>query len=281
MTYAGPGPLYNPESMSKERTPAVGSRCLAGPGRRCWSPGTVARVNHDGTYTVKSDEPHPALPFWYGLCADEISFEDISVEELRERFRDAPPPPFYKLYWNLVRMGGRSPEELDMETLTLNDTFNALAVDASCVSEERLDVLEDAEQEAGFHYPEALRSFWTRADIREAVKRCHPNNAELVFVADQDFELDRNPGGPELDGAVGATVLSHPYSGFEWLAAFRPGDRNTRIYLVEFDDDEDEDAEPDKLLHLVAPSLEFFFWDLAQTGRAWHEHVNEMTYGSL
>jgi hypothetical protein len=59
--------------------PFEGSRCLFAPGEYLWRPGTVRRVNEDGTLKIEPEIPEtPAIPYWYGITAAEISLNDSS-----------------------------------------------------------------------------------------------------------------------------------------------------------------------------------------------------------
>ena len=59
--------------------PFEGSRCLFAPGEYLWRPGTVRRVNEDGTFKIEPEIPEtPVIPYWYGITAAEISLHDSS-----------------------------------------------------------------------------------------------------------------------------------------------------------------------------------------------------------
>lgn len=54
-----------------------GSRCVAAP-NGYYAPATIRRVNEDGTFTLEFDEHKALAQHWYGVSAEEISFDDES-----------------------------------------------------------------------------------------------------------------------------------------------------------------------------------------------------------
>src|SRR3954464_5690878 len=68
-----------PENQPRRQEgPFEGSRCVAGPGG-LWRPGTIRRVNADGTFKVEFDVKEMMLmPFWHGVTPAETSFDDAA-----------------------------------------------------------------------------------------------------------------------------------------------------------------------------------------------------------
>ena len=182
-----------------------------------------------------------------GFCAR--SFEGL--------VRPVPPRPYQPLYWNQLRMGGRDPGELP-RAVTLQDTLIALGLADAAEDPAAQDALTALEAQAGAAIPAELRTLLSRQGWADAVLHSHPNNpypprlGPIVSVRRSD-----------VDGAF-TLEIQHPHQGDHvWVAAWRPGDRDARVYLRREDDDGAE------RWALTAPSAAFFFWDQAQTGLAW------------
>lgn len=58
--------------------PWEGSPCLFAPDEYLWRPGTVRRVNEDGSFKIEPEVPETVMPYWYGVTQTEISFNDSS-----------------------------------------------------------------------------------------------------------------------------------------------------------------------------------------------------------
>jgi hypothetical protein len=188
----------------------------------------------------------------------------MSAKLLDERLAaNGAPASHYKLYWNVTRMGGREPTELP-RPITLDDAFEALGVDGRATNEQVADQLRSFEEAHAIRLPEALKVFFCREGIGIAVCDCHPNNPNLVSV--EGWELMRELRLEGLSGDLAITMMLPHQGDHEWVAVFDDGDSDAHIYVrwgVEGDQD----------WRLTAPTVGMFFWDLAQTGLAWHRET--------
>ena len=121
----------------------------------------------------------------------------------------APPEadggPWFRLYWNQLRMGGRDPAE--RPDIGWDDALAALGLTDAAEEAGDVSALEAA---AEVRLPPGVRRFLSRAGVREAVIRAHPNNPRLVSAQRWEIRTD----GPALgfSGAL-AMALVAPYSG--------------------------------------------------------------------
>jgi hypothetical protein len=172
--------------------------------------------------------------------------------------------PYFKLYWNQVRMGGRDPAEV-RRPVTLDDAVVALGLSAERVDRKAADCLERFERDNGVRLPSALKEFLHLRGVADAVRDCHPNNPGLVEFRHGRWALRRGMRALHLDGefALPIVVLDN-----EWAVVFNDGEADARVY-VHWDASE---GQPEAWLP-TAPGLGLFFWDLAQTGLAWYQHT--------
>ena len=198
----------------------------------------------------------------YALCLAA----GISAKRLHDGLAaDGVPESHYKLYWNLTRMGGREPGEVP-RPVTLDDAFTAVGVAGRAIDEEVMARLRSFEHAHAIRLPEALKAFFSRRGITEAVHDCHPNNPDPVSVEKEGWELRREMRRRGLGGDVAVTVMLPHQGDHEWAAVFDNGDPDARLY-VKWDGDEGE------VWKLTAPTVGMFFWDLAQTGLAWYRET--------
>ncbi len=203
---------------------------------------------------------------------DLIRSVGLTGARLLRTLQTPSEPSYFKLYWNQTRMGGRQPSEVKRE-VTLADAFSAIGVDPETVHEEALEKLAAFEKK-NVSLPSRLATFLTRRGIMEAVTDSHCCSPELVLPDPEESELV-TPAGDDIDGERGLTIVV-PHAGeHEWVAAFRPGEADARIYIRW------PDHEPDANWELVSPSVAQFFWDLAQVGFAWSIETNSETAKSV
>lgn len=89
--------------------PLESSRCLFAPGEYLWRPGTVRRVNEDGSFKIEPDVPETVMPYWYGVTQAEISFNDSSR---------------WEAIFSRISSDGRSLSLLEFEKAMLSFGFN-------------------------------------------------------------------------------------------------------------------------------------------------------------
>jgi hypothetical protein len=171
----------------------------------------------------------------------------------------------YKLYWNLTRMGGREPDELP-RPVTLDDAFAALGAAGGAIDKRAVAQLQSFEEAHAIRLPEALKAFFSRRRIGEAVHGCHPNNPDPVSVEKEGWELQREMRRRGLGGDLAFTVMLPHQGDHEWVAVFDDGDPDARLYVR-------WDGEDGEVWKLTAPTVGMFFWDLAQTGLAWYRET--------
>jgi hypothetical protein len=102
----------------------------------------------------------------------------VSAKECAERRKPDRPKPYFKPYWNQIRMGGREPAEIH-RGVTLEDAFAALGPTASAVDKSAIAFLRRFEQEQAVHLPATLVEMLQRAGIADAITACHPNTESV------------------------------------------------------------------------------------------------------
>jgi hypothetical protein len=167
--------------------------------------------------------------------------------------------PYGKVYWNQTRMGGRDPAEI-ARPVTRADTLAALGLAERGVDAAAMKVLQEWERANSIALPQAVKKIVTHSGIGPAVCDCHPNNPQ--FMPLPSGKLYRGLLVQSLAGDLGLTFLEH--HDLDWCFVFEDGEPDARVYLHWQGDDGDD------CWQLAAPSVDFFLWDLAQTGLAWH-----------
>jgi len=188
-----------------------------------------------------------------------------SAKQCSELLRADWTRPYFKLYWNQTRMGGREPAEIHRR-VTLDDALAALGLTANEVDESAVAFFQRFEQEHAIRLPGTLKELLQCDGIADAVTDCHPNNPNLVPLEDGEWILQRGMREKQLGGDY-AIVIMLPHQGdHEWAVVFDDGEDDARVYLRW---DLGEGVE----WQLTAPGIGMFFWDLAQTGLAWYQHT--------
>jgi hypothetical protein len=183
----------------------------------------------------------------------------------------AVEPRYLKVYWNQTRMGGRSPSDVP-RPVTLQDAFESLGLSQITDDGDRVRFLADFEIANGISLPANLKTFMSRRSIERAVADCHPNNPNLVPLTVREWKLRRAGKGVEASHAV--TIMTPHQGDFVWVAAFNAGEPDARIYVAEYEEDDEEAVGKESLpWALTAQTVGMFFWDLAQTGLAWYQHT--------
>lgn len=176
-------------------------------------------------------------------------------------------PSYHRSYQHQIRMGGRDPAEID-RTIILQDAFQAMGVSAERTDHERAQRLEKWEFESGVKLPGSLATFLTREGISKAVTSRLPNSPELIEVGTVEFSFLINLGERGFDGDY-AFSLARPHQGYrDWYAVFNEGEEDARVYLGPTS----LNAPRQEWLP-IAPTLSFFFWDLALAGQDWAQDV--------
>lgn len=187
----------------------------------------------------------------------------LSAKLCAENLQADRPKPYFKLYWNQVRMGGRQPGEVS-RPVTLDDAFAALGLTAGRSDRSAVAALQRFERDHGVHLPLALKELFHRAGVAAAVTACHPNNPGLVGYGRPGWNLRRGMRGRELDGDYALVIMTPHQGDHQWAAVFDDGEDDARVYVL-------WDAEDGDTWLPVAPGVGLFFWDLAQTGLAWFQ----------
>ncbi|MDC3962066.1 SMI1/KNR4 family protein [Polyangium jinanense] len=187
-----------------------------------------------------------------GLCAGALQ-KDLD--------RGEEAVPYHVLYMNGIRMGGRDPSGVS-RTVTLEDAFAALGLSAVGSDAESLDDLANVEQRCGIRLPDALKSFFGQCGVCRAVRETHPNDPKLSRVdwllwPENDRARPRRIPELGLNGDCAMLLVDEHDGDYAWHAVFCEGDLDARVYLRD---------EQEERWHLVAPTMAFFFWDLAQSG---------------
>ena len=185
-----------------------------------------------------------------GCCARQIVLADLDREV------------YFKLYWNLIRMGGRQPGEIS-RAVTLDDAFRAIGLRQPSVHAASRARVEKLQRKTGVELPAELRRLLCCKGIADAVLHSHPNNPQLVFPRDNPQDFLHNPPLPEGSADFALTILEPHQGDHIWSAVFNRDDRDARVYVT-------WDSETWKL---TAPNLGLFFWDLAQTGLIWYQNT--------
>jgi len=135
----------------------------------------------------------------------------VSAKQCADSLKKGGPAPYFKLYWNQTRMGGREPAEV-RRPVTLDDTFAALGLAENRVDSAAVDFLQGIEREHGVRLPAALQKFLCRSGVAAAVAECHPNNPNLVHFTQGEWCLRRGMRQQRLIGDY-ALVIMVPHQG--------------------------------------------------------------------
>jgi hypothetical protein len=189
----------------------------------------------------------------------------LSAKQCAEYLKPGRPKPYFKLYWNQTRMGGREPAEI-RRPVTLADAFAALGLTSAKVDKSSAAFLQRFEREHAVRLPATLVELLQRTGVADAVMDCHPNNPSLVEFRRGGWDLLRGMRGQQLSGDY-ALVMMVPHQGdHEWAVVFDDREDDARVY-VRWGTEEGETWLP------TAPGVGMFFWDLAQTGLAWYQET--------
>lgn len=187
----------------------------------------------------------------------------LSAKQCAEILQPERAKPFFKLYWNQVRMGGREPVEIPRR-VTLEDALAALGLNAGRIDHSAAAFLRQVEQEHGIRLPTALMELLQCDGVSRAVMYCHSNNPGLIEFRRDQWQVRRGMRERDLSGDY-AIVIMVPHQGdHEWIVVFDHGEDDARVYVRW------ETEEGESWLQ-TAPSVGLFFWDLAQTGLAWYQ----------
>jgi hypothetical protein len=187
----------------------------------------------------------------------------ISAKLCAENLKPDRPKPYFKLYWNQTRMGGREPAEVPRR-VTLDDAFAALGLRAGKEDRSTAASLQKFEREHAVRLPATLADLLRRPGVADAVKDCHPNNPAFVEFKQGRWELRSGMRQQQVSGDYALVILTPHQGDHEWAVVFDDGEDDARVYL-RWDTEEGEAWLP------TAPGVGMFFWDLAQTGLAWYQ----------
>jgi hypothetical protein len=187
----------------------------------------------------------------------------FSAKQFTKDLKSERTKPYYKKYFDRVRMGGRDPEEI-LRGVTLQDAFVALGLADGVVDKSAVAFLQRFEREQGVHLPATLVELLQREGIAHAVFNSHPNCPGLVDF--ENWNLLRGMREQGLSGNYALEIVEPNEGGFHWVVVFDDEEDDARVYYAV----DDEVDEPESW-QLTAPGIGFFFWDLAQTGLAWYQ----------
>lgn len=264
------------------RWPDVLSRLTEGVGRL--DERAFARALASLGFVTSDDRVHR---FWVETCTKRFGISDaqasgasletaqaydlcltagVSAKRLDEALTaGSAEHPYYKLYWNLTRMGGRDPAEV-RRPVTLDDALVAVGAGGREVDGDATARLRSLEREHTVRLPKTLTSFFGRRGIGRLVRDSHPNNPDPVTVWQDGWELRRDVREQGLDADFAVTVMAPHQGDHEWAAVFDDGDRDARVFVRWY-------GEEGEVWRLTAPTVGMFFWDLAQTGLAWYRET--------
>ena len=187
----------------------------------------------------------------------------LSAKQCTEGLQVNRPEPYFKLYWNQTRMGGREPAELP-RPVTLDDALAALGLTAGQFDDASVAFAHGFEREHSVRLPAALKECICLRGVADAVTDCHPNNPNLKPLREGGWFLSRGMRWSEVQGDY-AIVIMLPHQGdYEWTVVFDDGEEDARVYVR-------WDTDGASQWRLTAPGIGMFFWDLAQTGLAWYQ----------
>jgi hypothetical protein len=187
----------------------------------------------------------------------------ISAKRCAEKLQPNMPTPYFKLYWNHARMGGREPANV-ARRVRLDDAIAALGMMARKRDRSAAAFLQRFERQHSVRLPATLVELLHLAEVAEAVIASHPNNPSLVEF--QDWKLRRGMREQQLSGDYALEVMVPHQGDHVWAVVFDDGEVDARVY-VQWQANEGETWLP------TAPEIGMFFWDLAQTGFAWYQHT--------
>jgi hypothetical protein len=187
----------------------------------------------------------------------------ISAKRCTELLSPSQRQPYFKLYWNQTRMGGREPAEL-LRMVTLGDALAALGLSSAPSDDVTTEFLEHFQRTTGIRLPTAAITLLSREGVERAVLDCHPNNPNLVPPQPDQWQLRRGVRSPVVNGDYAVTIMNPHGGGHEWAIVFSDGDDDARVYVC-------GEADEGEVWLLSAPTVGMFFWDLAQTGLAWYQ----------
>lgn len=218
--------------------------------------------------------------FWEEQCKELFGIEDDPTDamlNLHQTYRlllragasakrldqsDKAECDYYKLYWNQTRMAGRQSSDIN-RTVTLDDAFDALGISQPAPDVAWVGRLVAFENANAVQLPPNLRRFLSCSEISNAVVKSHPNNPHLVLPGDRDCEFRRDPPLGRTGADYALTIMVPHQGNHVWAAVFNRGDNDASVYVTW---DEDHWV-------LTAPTIGFFFWDLAQTGLIWYQNT--------
>ncbi|MEL6345945.1 MAG: hypothetical protein AAFV53_22730 [Myxococcota bacterium] len=166
------------------------------------------------------------------------SFKDMGGSPLI----DPPDSPWYRYYWNQIRIGGRDPSETGDKTI--EDALSALFL----VPGDDLTAMEAWEAANPVTLPKVVRLLLSSPGVHRAFRDSHSTWPALVPVE----ELT-----PQTEGADTVMQLVTHRGDSSWWIRWRPGQ----------DDPSVECRASGEANKPVAPTLSYFLWDVASTGK--------------
>jgi hypothetical protein len=195
-------------------------------------------------------------------------YHGFSAKQLALDLKPGRNEPFFKKYFNQIRMGGREPSEIS-RNVTLEDAFVTLGVTSGEVNETATAFLQQFELANAIHLPTSLVKLLKQTGIAYAISNCHPLWPCIVEIT--EWCLRRNMRKKNLSGDFALDIM-YPYEGdFNWSVVFDEGEEDARVYYVE-----GKGMYEDESWQLTAPGIGMFFWDLAQSGLAWYQDTQFM-----
>lgn len=165
-----------------------------------------------------------------------------------------PRDPWFRLWWNQVRMGGRPPEEV--APVGPSEARAALGLEAAPIDAAVAGAVARWSAGEGFPLPVEVVELVSLAGYPDAFRDAHCNNPEWQPVEDWEVLTDLRDAGVDADRGV---LVALPHQGDHAWALTPDG----RVWMRH---PRGEDA----FGYLpVAPSLAFFVWDLVGSRADW------------
>ena len=180
-----------------------------------------------------------------------------SASLLADPVASDPSRDLYKLYWNGIRMGGRSPGDVG-RPIHLEDALLALGLESVADDAKTVAALARFELANALTLPTSLKDLWAKESSASVLMKAHCNAPEPLAV--EDWTLRRRNDEP-WDAPYAVRIMTPHQGDHAWWALFDDRSNDAEVW-VSFQ----EDGGP---VRRVARSVPFFFWDLRETSRSW------------
>lgn len=187
----------------------------------------------------------------------------VSAKALLAYIKGQAKSSFLPVYINQIRMGGRDPSDANAPII-LDDALQALNMTYSGKDRAVSTVIAQFETNNQITLPRILKEMYCREGFAVAVSDCHPNSPILVPAS--NWKLVRGMRVHQLPGEYALTIVHENQRCYDWVVVFDDDTEDATVFVT-------PDVEPWEDIYLTAPGIAIFFWDLAQTGAAWYDHI--------